>query len=281
MVAETPFATYAEAIPAALEQIGAAAVLAKQATVLIKPNLINTAPHPVTTPAACCEALIGYIRACSSARILIAEGCGDPRCTTAEVFQALGYDELARRLQIELLDLNTAPLQLSQRADCRLFPQMWLPQIALRHFLISVPVLKAHSLADITGSLKNMMGLLPPDRYGGSGSWNKAAFHADLQTAIVELNCHRPPDLSLMDASLGLAAHHLGGPVCRPPVNRILAGFDPWALDRRAAGLLGLDWRAIAHLKAAPPAARREATHDKAEADAPEQICGPEAPARG
>jgi len=255
MVAETPFTTYADAIPAALGQIGAAAVLAKQTAVLIKPNLINTAPHPVTTPAACCEALIDYIRSCSSARILIAEGCGDPGCTTAEVFQALGYDELARRRQIALLDLNTAPLRLSQRGNCRLFAQLWLPEVVFRHFLISVPVLKAHSLADLTGSLKNMMGLLPPKHYRGRGSWNKAAFHADLQTAIVELNHHRPPDLSLMDASLGLSAHHLGGPACQPPANRILAGFDPWALDRRAADLLGLDWRAIAHLKADPPAA--------------------------
>jgi uncharacterized protein (DUF362 family) len=220
---------------------------------LIKPNLVNADPHPVTTPAACCQALINYIRSCSPARIMIAEGCGDPRFTTAEVFRALGYDELAHRMKVALVDLNEAPLRRSRCPDCRLFPEMWLPEIAFRHFLISVPVLKAHSLAQISGSLKNMMGLLPPAHYRGGGVWNKAALHSDLHTAIIELNRHRPPDLSLMDASQGLAAHHLGGPTCRPPVKRILAGFDPWTLDRHAAGLLGRDWRTIPHLSVGPP----------------------------
>jgi hypothetical protein len=53
-----------------------------------------------------------------------------------------------------------------------------------------------------------------------------------------------------MDASVGLASFHLGGPHCQPPVGRILAGDDPLDLDRKAAGLLGLDWRQIPHLSA-------------------------------
>ena len=48
-------------------------VLARQTAVLIKPNLINADPHPVTTPAACCEAIVNYIRGCSDAEIVIAE----------------------------------------------------------------------------------------------------------------------------------------------------------------------------------------------------------------
>ncbi|MFC1592325.1 DUF362 domain-containing protein, partial [Thermodesulfobacteriota bacterium] len=62
----------------------------------------------------------------------------------------------------------------------------------------------------------------------------------------------RTPDLSLMDATIGLAEYHLGGRRCEPPVNMLLAGDDPVAVDRKAAELLGLDWHRIPHLAAVP-----------------------------
>jgi uncharacterized protein (DUF362 family) len=245
-----PFTSYDESIPEALDQIGAASVLEKQSHILIKPNLINAAPHPVTTPAACCEALLRYIRKYSEAVVVIAEGCGIPEMTTDEVFVKLGYADLARRREVTLVDLNTAPLRKVSNPGNLRYPTMMLPEIAFTHYLISVPVLKAHSLADITGALKNMMGLLPPRYYGHNGStWRKAVFHDDLHHGIRDLNTCRPPDPSVMDASVGLAAYHLGGPCCTPPAATIIAGGDPWEVDRRAAGLLGLYWRQIHHLK--------------------------------
>ena len=250
-VAIVNFRSYAESVPEVLDRIGAANILGRQDAFLIKPNLINTDPHPVTTPPACCEALIDYIRDCTTADIVIAEGCGDAGCETPEVFAALGYEDLAARKQVALVDLNTAPLRRSLNAACTRYPEMMLPEIVFSHYLISVPVLKAHTLADITGTCKNMMGALPPQHYGGyPGSWKKAQFHHELHQSIRDLVAHRAPDMSLMDASIGLALYHLGGPPCDPPVKRLLGGFDPLALDRRAAMLLGMDWWSIPHLAA-------------------------------
>ncbi|MBF0226551.1 MAG: DUF362 domain-containing protein [Desulfobacterales bacterium] len=117
------------------------------------------------------------------------------------------------------------------------------------NYIMSVPVLKAHSLSEITGSLKNMMGFAPPKYYSGRyGIWKKAVFHNNMHRSIKDLNSYRTPDLTLMDASIGLAEYHLGGPECDPPVNKIIAGFDPLEVDRKAAGFLGLDWRNIGHL---------------------------------
>jgi len=45
-----------------------------------------------------------------------------------------------------------------------------------------------------------------------------------------------------------MAEAHLWGPHCDPPVNRILASFDPVAIDAAGAELLGLDWRTIDHI---------------------------------
>ena len=79
--------------------------------------------------------------------------------------------------------------------------------------------------------------------------WKKAVFHGHMHQAIIDLNRYRSADLSLMDASVGLAEYHLGGRKCSPPANKIIAGFNPKAVDREAAALLGFDWNSIPHLK--------------------------------
>jgi uncharacterized protein (DUF362 family) len=246
------FTTYKSSVKQALDAIGARAVLATQESILIKPNLVNASPFPVTTPPAMCAAIIGYVRSCSQAQIVIAEGCGASNMDTDEVFKALGYDQLAKEKGVGLVDLNTAATRQVENESCRYYPKMLLPEIVFTHFLISVPVLKAHSYTEITGSLKNMMGILPPKYYGRSfGGWKKEKFHRNLHESIVELNGYRTADLSIMDATAGLADFHLGGRQCSPAVNKIVAGYDALQVDRAAASLLGYDWRTISHLAVA------------------------------
>ncbi|HYW80397.1 MAG TPA: DUF362 domain-containing protein [Thermoguttaceae bacterium] len=248
-IAEIEFVSYAASVPQAFDTIGAAEVLGRQTAILIKPNLVNASPFPVTTSVECVEAVIEYVRSCSTAPIVVGEGCGDMNLETDEVFDRLGYREMAARQAVELVDLNHAPLRKLENKECPVFPEMYLPEIALSHYLISVPVLKAHSYSEITGTLKNMIGLAPPKYYSGRfGSWKKAVFHGKMHESIVELNRYRTADLSLMDATIGMPEFHLGGAHCDPPVGKLLAGFDPVAIDRRSAELLGQDWRTIEHL---------------------------------
>jgi len=249
-IAEIEFASYRESVPKVLDAIGAAAVLKEQTAVLIKPNLVNASPFPVTTAPQCVEAVIQYVRSRSAAEIVIGEGCGDAKLETAEVFDRLGYGELARRQAVELVDLNHAPLKKLNNPDCVVFKEMYLPEIAMSHYLISVPVLKAHSFSEITGTLKNMIGLAPPKYYSGQfGSWKKAAFHGRMHQSIIDLNRYRTPDLTLMDATVGMPDFHLGGAHCNPPLNKLIASFDPLEVDRRGAELLGMQWQSIGHLK--------------------------------
>jgi len=249
-LAEIEFTSYAESVKSVLDGISAQKQLSRQKAILIKPNLVNASPPPVTTPMACCEAVIRYIRSCSKAVIVIGEGCGDSDLETDALFEIHGYTDLARRSQIKCLDLNYAPLVKKSNSECRVFPEMRLPKIAFTHYIISVPVLKAHSISTITGSLKNMMGFPPPKYYSGQfGFWKKAVFHQEMQQSILDLNRYIKPDLTVMDATIGLADFHLGGDHCSPPLNRIVAGFDPFEVDRYGATLLGFDWRAISHLQ--------------------------------
>lgn len=83
----------------------------------------------------------------------------------------------------------------------------------------------------MTLSLKNMMGFPSHHHYRQGGPWRKSAFHRRMHRAIYELNLYRKPDLALIDASVGLSEYHLGGPICKPPVGKLVAGFDPVAVD--------------------------------------------------
>jgi uncharacterized protein (DUF362 family) len=243
------FSSYDVSVERCMAAGGAAELLIDGRPVMLKPNLINDSPHPVTTPPEFCEAVIAFVRKHTDAPIVIAEGCGDAVLDTSAVFARLGYAELAKRLDVRLMDLNTAALICLTDHRCKVFPEMWLPEVVFEHVLISLPVLKAHSLARLTGSMKNMMGLAPPEHYGGrNGGWKKSVFHHRLDAAIVELNRYRAPDFTVMDATIGLADYHLGGACCDPPVNRILSGRDARAADREAAGLLGVDWQKIGYL---------------------------------
>ncbi len=245
------FTNYAESVKKAFDEVKACETLARQTAILIKPNLLGPQPFPVTTSIECCDAVLDYVRTCApDAEIIVGEGCGDPNMETNEVFLELGYADWALEKNVKLIDLNDAPLEWRENSDCKRFPEISLPEIAFTHYIISLPVLKAHSLSTVTGTLKNMMGFAPPRHYSGGryGCWKKAVFHENLEEAILDLNRYRTPDLTLMDASVGLAEFHLGGPECDPPIGKILAGFDPVDIDRIGAELLGFDWRSIGHL---------------------------------
>lgn len=231
-----------------LEAIEAPEVLARQRQILIKPNLINDSPPPVTVPVELVAALIDVIRTWSDATIVVAEGVGAPGLETPQAFRKLGYEQMAQAKGVQLLDLNHAPVKKLVRSDCRVFPSMQLPEILFDSFVISLAMLKAHSLAEVTLAMKNMLGCAPPAYYQQGGHWKKSVFHAHMHESIFELNRYRRPDLNIIDARVGLADYHLGGATCNPPVGKLVAGFDPVAVDAEGAALLGFDWRSIGHI---------------------------------
>jgi uncharacterized protein (DUF362 family) len=158
---------------------------------------------------------------------------------------------MAARQRVHLIDLNTEPLVRKTNRECQRLPELYLPALLDKVFLISVPVLKAHSLAGVTLTMKNMIGCIPPSHYRRGNSWGKSALHEGIDQAIVDLNRYRTPDFTLLDCSVGMAESHLWGKQCDPPVGLLAASTDPVAIDSHGAELLGRDWRTIEHLRLA------------------------------
>ncbi len=228
--------------------------IGKPHRIIIKPNLVNASPPPITTPAWIVAELVDFLVGLSiPAEIIVADGTGEPGHSTLHLFGLHGYLELIGRdyPEVTFSDLNEEPTCWVPLQNGRRWQGLQLPEIMMDSFIISLPVLKAHTLAKVTLGMKNMIGVCPPEHYQQGGYWKKSVFHQDVHSAIFDLNMGCPPDFVLLDATVGMAEAHLGGPECDPPVNLLVAGHDPVAVDAFGAGLLGIPWQDVGHIRMA------------------------------
>jgi len=235
-VAKVAFTNYETSIRKALDLIDAANALPRDGLIIIKPNLTNSSPPPVTTSVEAAEAVYQYCRDHTKARIAIGEGAGSGR--TCDIYGALGYTDLACRYHIELIDFNDAETVELQNPDALQWKTLRLPKIAMGAFIISLPVLKDHDFSKTTIAMKNMFGLAPGKFY--AGGWNKSKLHSpSVDDSVVDVCLYKKPDLSVVDASVALEGGHLSGR--KRHIGLILAGFDPVAVDAVGSELLGHD----------------------------------------
>jgi uncharacterized protein (DUF362 family) len=233
-VASVEFADYKSSIAKALDLVGAADRPLPEGLIIIKPNLTNSSPPPVTTDVAAVEAVYQYCKANTRAEIAIGEGCGEGK--TADVFAALGYADLAERYGIRLLDFNQADTVLLENKGALQLKRFHIPKIVYEAFVISLPVLKDHSFTRTTIAMKNMFGIAPARFY--AAGWNKSKLHSpSTHKSIVDVCLYKKPDLCVVDAVVALKGSHLSGR--RKALGLILAGFDPVAIDAVGSELLG------------------------------------------
>lgn len=99
---------------------------------------------------------------------------------------------------------------------------------------INVPVLKSHSSATLTVSMKNLMGIVWDRRY-----WHRN----DLHQCIADFATYRRPDLNVVDAFRALVHNGPRGVSVRDvtEMRSLLVSTDMVAADAAAARLLGLN----------------------------------------
>ena len=226
----------AKMVPKGLDELGTEV---RGRKVVIKPNLITNSPYPVTTPPETVEALIDYFR--EGNEIVIAEGSGFK--DTEELFERFGYGKLEKRYGVRLVDLNSDRFEVLEMPTASVLKRFELPLTLKDSYLVSAAVLKGHSMAGVTLSLKNMLGAtIGPD---------KGRFHPRLDENIVDLNLYLQPNLAVIDGRLGLSSE-LGGRMKEYGV--MIFSEDPVAADAVGAKTLGLDPLKVRHLKLAQKA---------------------------
>ena len=99
--------------------------------------------------------------------------------------------------------------------------------------IINLPILKSHSATRVSGSLKNLMGLV----------WDRGVFHRkmDLDQAIADLNTLIRPRLTILDGTRILVTRGPGGPGKVLEAGFVVAGEDPLAVDAFAIRKISWD----------------------------------------
>ncbi len=216
--------------------------LGRQSRVVIKPNLVvakrqwigaDTRPEVV-------EAIVRRLQARGVTDITVADGSGVGH-SASRAFDMLGYDELARRYGIRLLDIEKDSFVSRSTAVGGPFRKLQISRTAAEcDFLINVPVLKAHGETKLTCSLKNLKGLMPKEM--------KPRFHSvDLHKAIAQLNSIVAADLIIVDGAYGDLNSEMGGSPVEMGI--MTAGTDPLEIDTFAAKTLGFAAKQITHLR--------------------------------
>lgn len=223
-----------------LTSVSLGPLIPQGARIGIKPNLVTPSPASfgATTHTEIIEGLIEYLSDNGFNDITIAEGSwiGDK---TAEAFEYCGYNSLAKKYGINLLDTQKDS---SFEADCAGMRLNICSCVSQFDFLINVPVLKGHCQTKVTCALKNMKGLIPNSE--------KRRFHTlGLHRPIAHLNTGIHQDFILIDHICGDLDFEEGGhPVTR---NCIMAALDPVLCDAYAASLLGYRPTDIGYIKEA------------------------------
>jgi uncharacterized protein (DUF362 family) len=212
--------------------------------VIIKPNIVEPAYPPVTTDVRVVEGVVKALKDAGLQDIIIAEGSGTG--DTMENFEMLGYSKPG----VQLVDLDKEPVVKLPVPEHRVWDEIYLPEILPGKFIISVPVLKEHSMCGVTISLKNMVGILPAEHYSGYWTYKKSVIHRDgPDECIADINNIMKPDWAVIDATVGMKGSHISGTPIDPPLNLVYASDNPLEADKYGCELLGRRWESMPYLK--------------------------------
>ena len=214
----------------------------KQKKIVLKPNLIAEEPPPTTTPVETVEALVKYFY--KHHEVIVAEGSG--WCETFNAYKTLGYAELAEKYGVRFVDLNKDEFEVRKERNALFLKEFEFPLTLKNSYLISVPVLKEHSITGVTLSLKNMLGATLAEK---ARIAKKGRFHRKLDESMVDVNLYLKPSFAVIDGRVAGFGGELGS---RPrEVGVMIFSEDLVAADSIAATYLRKHPSNIKHLQLA------------------------------
>jgi uncharacterized protein (DUF362 family)/NAD-dependent dihydropyrimidine dehydrogenase PreA subunit len=218
----------------------------KDRRVLIKPNILAPSPPEkgVTTHPALVRSLVKSLRK-RGAVCFVGDNPGlSGYAANEHCAEVSGIREAADGCFV-----NFAKDTVAHAISSRFLKKIVVSKVVLdADFLINVPRFKTHVQTKITGAVKNMFGLA----VGGE----KARVHLsaprpeNFSEALVDIYQLRIPDLTIMDAVVGMEGNGPSGKDLRP-IGKVLASTDGVAVDGLMAAMMGLAPQSVMMLAAA------------------------------
>ncbi len=253
----------AKAVEEAIDLIGGIKTLTKgKNSILLKPNLV--APDPKCTTKPDVIKAIALLMQKSGKEVMIGEASaaadsfnviGNETYRTKKkdildrmqkhVFDTLGYTEMAKSLNIPLINLHSGDIIEIPLSGGFAAKSLKIHKVLSDVDLVcSVPMMKTHALATVTLAMKNLIGLYPGTEYYSVRSWlhDRAAERGSKGVAyeVIDMNRAVKTGLSVIDATSAMEGN---GPFDGTLVDMglIIAGTSPLAADMVGATLMGFE----------------------------------------
>jgi len=209
-------------------------------TVVIKPNLSYYWDYTTgeTTDPRVVSSIIDHIRKKTDKRIRIIVAEADASAMrTKYAFKILGYENLCREKNVELLNLSEGEIvQKEVTVDNKKFALPINKILLESNLIINVPKLKYHRQQGMTCALKNMFGAISKPK--------KIVYHNELSRVIVAINKIVKSNLVIVDGLIALGKYP-------KKMGVIIASDNPFAADFTAARIMGYNPKRISHLNLA------------------------------
>ena len=229
--ASIKFTSYAESVSKLLTLLQVPKELKKYDKIVLKPSIKN---EEIYTSKEFLESVLEFCIENKNpiAEIFIAEGADG--FDTTDLYESIGYRNLAEKYSVGLIDLNDTEVEEIMDGEFLKAESIKYPKILLESCVISLPLLAEDEETEISDSLTNMLGAYPAKYYSGFFSVKKNKIRKwPIKYAVHDIIKCKIPNFSIIDAS---------------KYGQILAGL-PLDVDKNAAKLLGKDWKSIHHLK--------------------------------
>jgi uncharacterized protein (DUF362 family)/ferredoxin len=215
-------------------------ILAGRGTAILKPNFVAGRPARTgaTTNLDIIAAVAEEVHA-AGAEPYLCESSGT-EFNDESTYAILGLEEFCRQHEIGMIGRVDRWMTL-RPAGARRLRRFHAPAQLADACLINLPVLKTHVVSGMSIAMKNLMGLLPRD--------DRRAMHTlGIQQCIVDMNLGLRPDLNIVDGSVGQDGD---GPLYgeAAQLGALMAGRDSLAVDLACCRIVGVDPRAIGHLR--------------------------------
>lgn len=221
-------------------QLGINSKIKPGMTVVIKPNLVIKADSEsgiITHPTL--VAAVGIIVKSLGARVLIAESSGGvfTEQSVRYIMSACGYSDIAEQYGFEIYTAcKNASVELKNGKICKRL-NVIEPYINA-DFIIDIAKLKTHCMTMISGSVKNLFGVVP--------GLMKPELHfrfpekPDFSAMLVDLCEYIQPDLCIIDAIDCMEGNGPTGGV-KKHLGLIISSENPYCADIAAAEIIGFD----------------------------------------
>ncbi len=204
--------------------------LKKAEKVFVKPNIVSYEPYPTTTHP---EVLDSILKRLSGHEVVVGDAPAIDAGRSGKIIEKSPLKEICDSYGVRLVDLYSKEMKTVRSSRGYSVKVSVLPLSC--DFVISLPVLKVHSMVGLSGALKNQFGYLSrQDRF---------LMHCKFKSinkGIAEVNEAIQTDLFIVDAvetMIGAQECRHGG--CPAKMNAMIGGTDPVSLDVFGLQLLG------------------------------------------